>query len=348
MSLLDLNDGLIADDLQHGNIEQKTNSNYSIDSLQLAFKEDGFVVFPRAIPSAVVNTLQQRLEDVLRGKYDRGSPPDKTPPLIVDSKKSGRRKLEPLGYDGQTTKYSRVLQIINIHKCDNEFYRLATQERIGEMVAKLACWEHGARLAQDQVWAKPPGSPPLVFHRDSPYFMFTPDDVVTVWIALDDMDQELGPLEYVRGSHRWGDGRVGSSSSFFQSDNRNLLYSAAAREGIKDAESNLEIISLAGLCAGGLSIHHGKSWHGSGKNKSTDRPRRGLGLHFVPAEVAFIKEDAKKSKLWRKYVAEEDINDDDNSSTLPVPDDDFPLVWTPHTVPVQCVSKMKMCSINET
>ena len=32
----------------------------------------------------------------------------------------------------------------------------------------------------DQVWAKPPGAPPLVFHRDSPYFDFAPSDVVTV------------------------------------------------------------------------------------------------------------------------------------------------------------------------
>ena len=324
MSSVDLQHGLTADDLQAGRIEQGEGTTLS--SLTHAFREDGFVVFPRSISGDVVNTLQQRLEDVLRGKYDRGTPPDKAPALIVDSKKDGRRKLGPLGYDGKTTKHNRVLQIINIHKCDNEFQKLATQEAIGEMVAKLAGWEHGARLAQDQVWAKTPGSPPLVFHRDSPYFMFTPDDVVTVWIALDDMDQELGPLEYVRGSHLWGDGRVGSSSSFFQSDSRNLLYSAAAREGIEKAESCLEIISLGGLSAGGLSIHHGKTWHGSGRNASADRPRRGLGLHFVPAEVEFIKVDAKKSKLWRKYVAEEN---DDDSSTINVPDDDFPLVWAP-------------------
>jgi hypothetical protein len=158
MSSTDLHHGLTADDLLNGSIEQNdaTTSN-SLESLQQAFKEDGFVLFPRAISSATVSSLQQRLEDVLRGKYDRGSPPDKTPPLIVDSKKSGRRKLGPLGYDGKTTTYSRVLQIINIHKCDEHFYRLATQEAIGEMVARLAGWEHGARLAQDQVWAKPPG-----------------------------------------------------------------------------------------------------------------------------------------------------------------------------------------------
>ena len=326
MSSVNLQHGLTADDILAGRIIDEVEGT-ALSSLKDAFTKDGFVVFPRSISHDVVNTLQQRLEDVLRGKYDRGSPPDKTPALIVDSKKNGRRKLGPLGYDGKTTKYNRVLQIINIHKCDNEFQKLVTQEAIGEMVAKLAGWKHGARLAQDQVWAKPAGSPPLVFHRDSPYFMFTPNDVVTVWIALDDMDQELGPLEYVRGSHLWGDGRVGSSSSFFQSNSRNLLYSAAAREGIENAESCLEIISLGGLSAGGLSIHHGKTWHGSGKNASADRPRRGLGLHFVPAEVVFIKEDAKKSKLWRKYVAAEE--NDADSPTIKVPDDDFPLVWTP-------------------
>lgn len=158
MSSIDLQHGLTADDLLNGSIERnEAATSNSFNSLQQAFKEDGFVVFPRAVDSATVCSLQQRLEDVLRGKYDRGSPPDKTPALIVESRKSGRRKLGPLGYDGQTTKYSRVLQIINIHKCDSYFHRLATQEPIGEMVGRLAGWEHGARLAQDQVWAKPPG-----------------------------------------------------------------------------------------------------------------------------------------------------------------------------------------------
>jgi hypothetical protein len=45
--------------------------------------------------------------------------------------------------------------------------------------------------------------------------------------------------------------------------------------------------------------------------------------------VRFVKEDAKKSKLWRKYVVEDT---DDNRTTMDVPDDDFPLVWTPKLV----------------
>jgi ectoine hydroxylase-related dioxygenase (phytanoyl-CoA dioxygenase family) len=36
-----------------------------------------------------------------------------------------------------------------------------------------------------------------------------------VWVALDEMVPELGPLEYVSGSHLWGDGRSGTASHFF-------------------------------------------------------------------------------------------------------------------------------------
>ena len=34
-------------------------------------------------------------------------------------------------------------------------------------------------------------------------------------MALDEMVPELGPLEYVSGSHLWGDGRSGTASHFF-------------------------------------------------------------------------------------------------------------------------------------
>lgn len=150
--------------------------------------------------------------------------------------------------------------------------------------------------------------------------MFTPSDVVTVWFALDDMDEELGPLEYVRGSHLWGDGRIGSANQFFESDGGHaLLRSAADRAGVDE----YEVISMAGLLAGGISIHDGRTWHGSAKNASRNRPRRGLGLHYVPTQVKFTK-DADKSRLWRKYV--ENVDD---VSQVKLPEEDFPIAWQP-------------------
>ena len=78
----------------------------------------------------------------------------------------------------------------------------------------------GVRVGNDQVWGKPPRGAPLAFHRDEPYFKFRRlskgrDDradavtvaedkevgvvqvegVVTLWLALDDMTSDIGPLE---------------------------------------------------------------------------------------------------------------------------------------------------------
>ena len=54
-----------------------------------------------------------------------------------------------------------------------------------------------------------------MFHRDSVYFDFTPADVITVWFALEDMEEQLGPLEYVKGSHLWEKGYSGAAKNFY-------------------------------------------------------------------------------------------------------------------------------------
>ena len=342
------------------------------DELITRFQCDGFVVCNEAISLKSVNALNRRLEYVLRGYYDRNIPPDKIPrrlksdlspppPVTGDNedgdtnnsistnippqqkhqysggtkKKKHNNKIGSIGFSGNLSNV-KTIQIININKADSLFRKMVTCPALGYVVAKLAGWTHGARLAQDQIWAKPPGAPPLVFHRDSPYFMFDNPDVVTVWIAFDDMTPDIGPLQYIRGSHLWGDGRIGSSNQFFNSDVMSLVKDAALKEGITDF-STLDIISMAGLRAGSLSIHHGKLWHGSPKNTSTFKPRRGIGLHFVPADVKFTLE-ARHSKLWSKYVTAtktkdsedvDDHNDDIDPSQIELPEDDFPIVYQP-------------------
>jgi hypothetical protein len=293
---------------------------------QQDFEADGFVVFPSVLRPSDVELLNRRLDDVLQGNSDRGREPDKIMPkdhaargVSARGAKGGLSSERGKPRSHSVVSPSKVIQIINIHKADSVFRRLACDAALGRVVAQLAGWESvGARLAQDQVWAKPPGAPPLVFHRDSPYFMFEPPDVVTVWVALDDMDRAVGPLEYVRSSHRWGEGRVGTANQFFQADYRTLLESAAARQGVH----RVEVVSMAGLPRGSLSIHNGRTWHGSGRNQTSDRPRRGLGLHFVPANVRFTKE-ASKSRLWRSFV----IGREEDPEKIELSEEDFPLAW---------------------
>lgn len=315
---------MVSDDFAHSipiciPLDYTGNQSLSLPQhLINTFQKDGFVVFPNALPLSDVNDLNDQLEQVLGGHYDREQAPDKIPKLA-----STKESL-------LTTQSGKVLQVINVHKSNSLFRRLACHPTLGQIVAELAGWKHGTRLAQDQIWAKPPGAKPLAFHRDSPYFMFEPNDVVTVWVALDDMTEDVGPLEYVRGSHLWQTGQhVGSPRQFFQANGgMKLLHNAAVQAGVMDEHSTeeecaekLEFVALEGLQAGGISIHNGRTWHGSGKNKTTNRPRRGLGLHFVPAEVQFTAE-AVKSSLWRQYVT-----GDGNPESVILPPEDFPLTW---------------------
>ena len=46
-----------------------------------SFATDGFAVFPRVLSAEVVEELNDRLEEILRGRYDRTQKPDKSPKL---------------------------------------------------------------------------------------------------------------------------------------------------------------------------------------------------------------------------------------------------------------------------
>ena len=61
-------------------------------------------------------------------------------------------------------------------------------------------------VAEQPEWFnKPPGTnhvtPP---HQDNYYFCLAPPRVLTIWLALDDVDAENGCLRYVAGSHACG------------------------------------------------------------------------------------------------------------------------------------------------
>lgn len=132
------------------------------------FQNDGYSTFPLVFTKDTVDALNGRLEMVLRGTYDTGTRPDKTPKLIKSKlptaarrgknedksteEDEARSKKFALGYSGNKRK--KVFQVINIHKSDQLFRELVTCSILGKLVAKLMKWEDGARLIQDQVWAK--------------------------------------------------------------------------------------------------------------------------------------------------------------------------------------------------
>lgn len=116
-------------------------------------------------------------------------------------------------------------------------------------------------------FCKPAGSAhPTPPHQDNFYFCLTPPSVVTMWIALDVVDNTNGCLHYVPGSHKRGIRDHGSTSI------------VGFSQGIVDfGDEEMEIEVPVHLQPGDCVVHHGNTIHRADPNPS-DRTRRGFAL----------------------------------------------------------------------
>ena len=134
----------------------------------------------------------------------------------------------------------------------------------------------GVSVYFSQIFFKPPeGGGPKPAHQDN--FYFGPTDiegVVTAWIALDDATLENGCLYFGDGTN------LGPVYAHFapESEPFNLQLPAAVLDK--------QPMTPAPVRKGGVSFHHGNTFHQSGPNHSTAW-RRACALHYVRNDVEF-------------------------------------------------------------
>lgn len=115
---------------------------------------------------------------------------------------------------------------------------------------------------------KPPGEEaPTPPHQDNYYFCLNPPQVITVWMALDKVNQENGCVRYVRGSHRKGIRPHGRSA---------ILGFSQGILDFSDEDRAQEV--LTDLEPGDVIVHHGNTIHRAEPNRSTDRHRRAFAM----------------------------------------------------------------------
>ena len=244
-------------------VPHTSTDTFELDDAQVElFHRDGFVIVDRIIPPEVAAEVRERYDDLFAGRFETQLVPDEW------------------NWQPDRDAPDRTRQICNGWKSDRRIARVVLRADIGRACARLGGWR-GARLSQDNVLWKPPGGKPLGFHQDSSYEQWAvPSDWVSCWIALDDCTAAGGTVEYVRGSHRWGES--GMIEQFHAPDDHTKdLRAAAARAGV----SAPDIVPVE-VPAGGGAFHFGWVWHGSGSNAS-DVPRRSLVAHMMSSEARF-------------------------------------------------------------
>ena len=258
------------------------------------FETDGFLVVEQLIETATLPLLHRAFDDLFRGRFETGVRPDE------------------VNWQQETGDPSLTRQICNGWKANLDVARMVLDERLGRMIGELAGWP-GVRIMIDNVICKPPGAKSLGFHQDSAYLAwFTPSDLLTCWIALDDTHADGGTIEFVRASHRW---RPSAPEGEFHAprDYRQPMRNAATREGVEPEICFVEVE------AGGGSFHHGWIWHGSGANAGST-PRRSLVLHAMRSDVEYDPDhfDQGIGPIYSRYKRLGDNRLDENY---------FPILW---------------------
>ena len=181
---------------------------------------------------------------------------------------------------GWTTSFGNAfLQQLNLRYCSDAVMRFVSCKRFGRIASRLLRTPK-VRIYHEQALFKQPGGVDSHWHQDQFYFPF--DDSVTMglWMPLVDCSLEMGPLRFVRGSHKYGnlEGRSISNESARFFDN------FIENEG-------LEVFQVPDITAGSCSIHLGWTIHGAPAN-SSNKMREVMTANYFP-------DGARITDMWR-------------------------------------------------
>jgi non-heme Fe2+,alpha-ketoglutarate-dependent halogenase len=113
------------------------------------------------------------------------------------------------------------------------------------------------------------------WHQDATYFGLEPCEHVTAWLAFSAASGASGCMQFLPGSHHWGqlrhEARAVANSVNNGSQTISEPFDAAAAR-------------LAPLEPGEFSLHHTLLVHQSESNRSGDR-RIGVGISYIPCRV---------------------------------------------------------------
>ena len=144
-----------------------------------------------------------------------------------------------------------------------------------------------------QYFNKPPGvSQPTPPHQDGYYFKLAPCQALTMWLALEDVDEETGCVCYVRGSHRHGMREHGRTQT--------LGFSQGIVDYPQPDDTACEVAIPAG--AGDLLAHDAMTIHRADGNRSATRTRRALGFIYYSERA---REDQAAHEAYERKLTQE-------------------------------------------
>lgn len=182
--------------------------------------------------------------------------------------------------------YERAfLQVMNLWRADEAARRFVFGKRLAGIAAALL-GVRAVRLYHDQSLYKEPGGGITPAHADQYYWPLASDHTITVWVPLQAVPMDMGPLAFYRGSHREAFGRDLAISDESEAE---ITRQMQARGFPIDDQP---------YALGDVSFHGGWTFHRAGANRS-DRPRSVMTMIYMDADmrVAEPRNDMQRSDL---------------------------------------------------
>lgn len=244
--------------------DQLFKGSYAVSDEDVAFfQENGYVRFDDVLNADEVEVLRRGLD---KARAERRA-------FARDLAANG-------GGEEAEAQKDRILQMLNLWEMYPEFEAYIKGGRIAEMAARLAGSEE-IYLYHDQALVKEPGpSAASPWHQDQPYWPSREAGMISCWMALDDVTVERGCMQFIPGSHKWGEFPpiefVGEGP--------------ALRDYLSDDQKDFWNPVPVELEAGDCTFHHGLTFHYTNPN-TTDHVRRALVAIFIPDGITYAADE---------------------------------------------------------
>lgn len=246
------------------------------------YERDGFLAVRGLLSVADVQDIKDTLASYLRAGLDMigsGEVPDTD---SVQYRGVGIQ-IEPSVLSGKVRVDDPLLaarKIWNLYGNDPLVTRLIHDGRILSLVTSILGDE--VWFFADKALLKPPHiGVEKPWHQDIPYFPFEPKEPylhVAVWMALDNATAENGCMQYIPGSHRWGN--LTTQTTWTES---------VSHLSVDESRIDTSQAVMVEAKAGDAVLHDGMVLHYSAPNRSP-HPRWAFVLDFVSTQARYTGE----------------------------------------------------------
>lgn len=233
------------------------DSEYVLSEEQLAYYgENGHILLRNVATSEEVNAYRPIINDVVKQFAMNAMPLDK-----------------------RDTYGKAFIQVCNLWPMKESVQKYVFARRFAKIAADLMGVE-GVRIYHDQALFKEPGGGHTPWHQDQIYWPLDTPNMITLWMPLVDISEEVGSMTFASGSHKLGY----VSKAVISDESHRTLSQFVESKGIPQ-------VTYGAMKAGDATFHAGWTLH-SAPGNPTSTLREVMTIIYVADGVTIAEPDS--------------------------------------------------------